>query len=144
MNPTLLEYFAAHEQLSAQDMRNIHSTIPDELRSSRDAYEDEVASKRAMLRFIRAKEMVEEAEANRTWHQEMKCEPWPKPHKTTGLSFSEALAAMKGGENIRRIGSGYSWHVLDSKFVCRYEDGSLAPAMFSRTEIMADDWEVVP
>jgi hypothetical protein len=56
------------------------------------------------------------------------------PQKTSGLSFSEALEAVKQGKNVQREQSGgWSYTVkMDSKHAPSFED------------MIATDWQIVP
>jgi hypothetical protein len=123
MNPTLIEYFAAHETLAdfmSPDGQgavpiSIAGENPDKSWDSIPAYEWQ-ARWMAKLRFIRAKAMAEEAERIRAESPCMSPEQKrqteevsrlfsEKPQdtlKTSNLSFGEAMEAMKAGKKVKR------------------------------------------
>lgn len=123
MNPTLIEYFAAHETLADMDhpsdtpidLAFARSLPKGSLPSCGDRWQYQ-AKARAKLRFIRAKAMAEEAERVRDEGRVMSPEQQRQTEevlalmrsdpmystKTTNLSFSEALEAMKAGKRVKR------------------------------------------
>lgn len=116
MNPTLIEYFAAHETLQDPAYFSIAQAecLTGHKRPDADQHMAMLewdAKWRAKLRFIRAKAMAEEAERIRKEHesslptfaevQAIMAASRPAP-KTTNLSFSEALEAMKAGKRVKR------------------------------------------
>lgn len=147
--PTLLEYFAAHEALADTYQAHADAMQPyAEILAGRPRPEGKIevmewdANWRAKLRFIRAKAMVDEAERIRASESTRQSGSLEKAQsyiagfntnsnsKTTGLSFSEALEAIKDGKKVKRAGA-------DSEIVVTPYHG----VYFS--DILANDWEIV-
>lgn len=181
MNPTLLEYFAAHETLGDfGEMTEAHwAKLKPTFEGMAGPFPDDMkgvpawnATWRAKLRFIRAKAMVEEAERTRkesepkdhvwaamvhplfntpqwgdyvrqNWERirGMQNTTYTVPPKTTCLSFSEALEAMKLGKKVRRsIPHMASVCIHEGRFISKL--GHLAS--FLPEAVLANDWEILP
>lgn len=155
MNPTLLEYFAAHETLSDFDeMTEEHwAKLKPTFEGMAGPFPKDMkdipawnATWRAKLRFIRAKAMVEEAERMKDQFQVMSQEQQRQTEevlalmrtdpmysiKTTNLSFSEALEAMKRGKKVKRK----DWVRGISKDDVEYH--------LKIESILSNDWEILP
>lgn len=147
--PALLEYFAAHETLADLDhaesaspslaiCESLVGKRPDTGWKSVESWEWE-AKWRAKLRFIRAKAMTEEAERIRSTEITRQSDG---TQKKTGLSFSEALDAMKSGKSVRRN----EWVPGSIAMVNGQFKDSADPiwgeSIYSN-DILANDWEIV-
>lgn len=181
MNPTLIEYFAAHETLSDFDgtteahfailkptFESMAGPFPKDMKDI-PAWN---ATWRSKIRFIRARAMVDEAERIRKesepkdhvwadmvhplfgtpeWNDyvmsalshvraESKSNATTTP-KTTGLSFSEALEAMKQGKKVKRdIPNMASIWIHEGRFISKFGHA----ASFLPEAVLANDWEILP
>lgn len=137
--PTLLECFAANEAISDEDIQHATVLVPDKPEEDPDAYVTWEAKWRAKLRFIRAKAMTEEAERIRSTEITRQSDG---TQKKTGLSFSEALDAMKSGKSVRRN----EWVPGSIAMVNgRFKDSAdpiWGESIYSN-DILANDWEIV-
>jgi len=82
------------------------------------------------------------------WFNERKPSPSEIPNnsvKTTGLTFAEALSALKAGKTVKRPSWGEcTYYILNGGMIHFWSEDTWSEAIIESSSVLATDWEIVP